>query len=385
MKRSILLLVLYILLGSPAVITARAAWEEPVRLTDPSQQCLNPRINSHGHMVWRQAFGEQTTRIILFDGTTQVAVTSGAFEDLAPDLNDSDQVVFHRRLGPDDWEVMLYDHGTLTNLSDTPGKDINPVINNLGHVVWQQEVCDGSGNCPHRLLRYDGTAVTEIVPASAMLSGEAHAMNDHGQVAFMSYNDIVWIYDGGYVPLDAGRLPDINNAGQVVYETPEGDIMLYDGGPGTGEEHFIRITDSVIVEGYPSINDNDKIAFTRAEVWTFDQNVEVLVYDLASGLTTVIQDHGQAYVAPLWLRPRINDEDQVVWAALTTDLDAGVYTAEKAPPPGPVCTLLPAGGETPTPSTVLGFLLVLAAPLAYARALGRPFRAASRACPSTAR
>jgi hypothetical protein len=201
------------------------------------------------------------------DGFELIEVTSGPDQHGSPAINNCGQIVYTYGVqGTAGQEVFLYDNGALTQITTNQVSDAYPDINDAGVIVW---------------------------------SGDHDSLN----------GDIVMYEDGQTSVVGFGSAPSINNLGHVAWKTLapqtcafESTVFLYD---GTTVE---QISDSVLSDQSPRVNDTDDVVWTRYDFCTSPWTSDTVLYQ--EGAVMVLPSRSSTPNGA-----DINNPGEVVWGS----------------------------------------------------------------------
>ncbi len=321
-------------------------------ISDPTYGIIdrNPVLDNTGRVAWEQKRPNPdgwsySSGIHLYDGGTHTFLGDYTHENVGPTLSDSGSLVWRDRTTR---EIKQYSNSSTQTIGSYLAYT-DQAVSRDGKVAWYYaDSSSGSSNNAFYLY-YHGTtnvspnagyfdypAYTIYKPYGNASGAYAPKVNNAGQTVWMGgvYDQEIFVYDSaaGTISNISNRsfddyYPDINDSGEIVwygvtstdtgypYGYPtEADLFYYNGSA------VQSITGNPVSTsgGYsaPLINNNGQIAYVGPDTDPGGTDLEVFLYDIASGTTLQIT-HDDIW-QPFYLS--MNDYGQLAWVGVAKDL-----------------------------------------------------------------
>jgi hypothetical protein len=214
------------------VLLRNKTWEV---VSDEPHGENTPDINDAGHIVWWAALGptNDIDEIFFFDGTATRRITNDTFSDQSPRINGAGDLVFTQyNFGAGAWasQIIAYFNRMLRRLSSGQGQLQLPDLNDHRQVVWQRASMG--------IQIWDGGTVRQLVPENAY----GARINNRQQICFSRWdaaeeNLALWLIDNG----ELMQLTDAAFGGGASAINDRGDIAFMSGRvPATGIALFTK-------------------------------------------------------------------------------------------------------------------------------------------------
>ncbi|MBN1833429.1 MAG: hypothetical protein JW896_15095, partial [Deltaproteobacteria bacterium] len=289
-----------------------------VQLTDDEEKDSSPIINNQGRVAWLHGLeGYQPVQVYYYNGITTVDVSIGLVDNRLGNMNDLgvlSWVADDGYMGSDS-VIWLYDGEERSYFTEPPENFQYRflTINNNGQMSWLRTHNDSLDVID--LMYYNGSDIIQFAETGPI--NWSPCINNNGQIAWKAgesgfpYNADIFFYNGSTI-VNLTNLHgilrnyyELNDLGQVVVESNSysisddqyyGEIFLYQG------DEYTRLTDDLIDDNDPKINDLGKVVWSRDS----DSDSEIMFYN---GITT-IQLTDNSFDDSL---PVIGNDDKIAW------------------------------------------------------------------------